>query len=792
MKSSKYKRPFFHKLFRQVPSSPTTGFDADNIDLYRKCRILFTEVITSVVGRELIAELTDSEARTMAIFLRKLLDNQTALSEQERKDTLHTLSVLAKSAQLELELESVQCDFSQPISVDDSGCVYKGKYDNQLVRVQAIRVHRQDVSPKSTLKAHAGELAIRTYLSHPNILPFYGLYFTHESFLRVCIVSPWIEHGDLVQYLREFPDTSRISLLHDIISGLQYLHGLDIVHGDLKPRNIVVTRENRAMLAEFGLSRIVVTLASYASHLSTGTPAYLVPEMLLEDDDTPKKESDIWAFGCTCYEVLTGNVPFYQYRTASQLIRAFMAREAVCSKPEPIRWGSLEEQAWSKVEQCMEYDPDRRPTSEELLRSFTELNISDRRQPDVHSRKAIRSQQVSETSSKQSIVHYDKCCTLLMEIEGSSSSRRNLLGLRGEDAQAVADFLNKLLGDATLSQTKMKETLHLLARLVRSALVFPKSLFLQGARCELGHPVAEGGFGTIYKGTYKGQPVSFKAMRYSEDYRQNLKAQARELIFWAHLSHQNILPFLGIYHSTEKVQRICFISPWMENGDLVQYLQANPDIPRIPLLHDIINGLEYLHMFGIVHGDLKAKNVFISATQRGLLSDFGTVRLSETMTSTTTSMGTVHWQAPELFRDENSAPTKESDIWAFACTCYEVSTGLIPFHEYKPWQLIAAFVQGKVIPEKPQAASLSNWDEFDSYVWPLALSCWKYAPESRPTATQLLDSIVKFNIADNRPKMELEATIPRSDTNIDYDHVYRVLRQVQSNSATKEETADKE
>ncbi|KAJ3551572.1 hypothetical protein NP233_g13059 [Leucocoprinus birnbaumii] len=344
--------------------------------------------------------------------------------------------------------------------------------------------------------------------------------------------------------------------------------------------------------------------------------------------------------------------------------------------------------------------------------------------------------------------------------------------------------MSKLLDERDhVSLRERRHIFHLLSKLAKSAQVFPRSLEITGVQCDLTAPLTEGGFGYIYKGEYKGEAICVKAARLYERgvNTQTLKAHAGELIIWAHVSHPNILSFRGIFLSDEKIPRICIVSPWMENGDLVHYLKKYPESNRLPLVYDIASGLQYLHEHGIVHADLKAKNVLVSGTKRAMLADFGVSLISMTMATTTInpSVGTANWMAPELFIVDNSFANQESDIWAFGCTCYEISSGMMPFHQYKKApQLINAFMKGVATLLKPEPSN--EWDGSKEQIWLLAQKCCVAAPDIRPKVETILASITSWD-------MPREDSIPtntpinakKRHTGPDYDHVLAILKRIQ-------------
>ncbi|KAJ6483003.1 kinase-like domain-containing protein, partial [Mycena vulgaris] len=247
--------------------------------------------------------------------------------------------------------------------------------------------------------------------------------------------------------------------------------------------------------------------------------------------------------------------------------------------------------------------------------------------------------------------------------------------------------------------------------------------------------VAGGAFGDISKGLLEGQIVSVKIIRIFEQRQieRILKYIGREALIWRQLSHPNLLPFLGLYQLSSSPMP-CLVSPWMENGDLGIFLQNHPpDTDHTSLILDIALGLEYLHSEHIVHGDLKGNNILITPSRRACIADFG---LSSVVSSRETSSsdssirgGTLRWQAPELILGE-SLNHFESDVYAFACVCYEILSGKVPFYDLFPEVAVALKVIEGARPTQPHP-----WRDNNVYngIWKIMQDCWKKEPDARPT-----------------------------------------------------------
>ncbi|KAJ8080045.1 hypothetical protein PM082_016872 [Marasmius tenuissimus] len=177
----------------------------------------------------------------------------------------------------------------------------------------------------------------------------------------------------------------------------------------------------------------------------------------------------------------------------------------------------------------------------------------------------------------------------------------------------------------------------------------------------------------------------------------------------------------------------------MEHGNMVEYLKGTPreSIDHLALVLDIASGLSHLHVKKIVHADLKGVNVLITASGRACICDFGLSLIADSQaiglsSSTSRAAGTLRWMAPELLA-ENVTATKESDIYAFACVCYEILTGLPPFHECKNDGAVIIQVSLGKRPSRP-----GNLSKSLIVVWNLMKMCWQENPSLRPSASTIL------------------------------------------------------
>lgn len=191
----------------------------------------------------------------------------------------------------------------------------------------------------------------------------------------------------------------------------------------------------------------------------------------------------------------------------------------------------------------------------------------------------------------------------------------------------------------------------------------------------VGETIGAGGFGRVCACKLKGQAEEIYAIKYM-DSKLSEKDQERfrrEILTLSKLNHQNIIKIVASNLSSD--QRF-FIMPRYEQS-LHQKLQTRNICKDevISIVNSILNGLEYAHSEGVIHRDLKPENILLNGPQDVVISDFGlccTIDDSASrLTSTSNSMGTLRYMAPEMFIDAKNAD-KRSDIFSLGRVLEEI------------------------------------------------------------------------------------------------------------------------
>ncbi|KDQ17704.1 hypothetical protein BOTBODRAFT_580817 [Botryobasidium botryosum FD-172 SS1] len=218
------------------------------------------------------------------------------------------------------------------------------------------------------------EATLWAKLRHPRILRFIGLYTLDRD---TYMVSPYMENGHATAYVAKQPDLNCLKLLSQIAEGLEYLHDMDVVHGDLRGPNILISASGDACIADFGLSRVLADfnpqLFSTLWH-TAGNPRWLAPELLVEYDVKSRgplrtKETDVFSFGRVIVELTTACAPFAELTDRSVQVKVQPGVSVNPMRPlgEAVLARGLDDDMWELAQDCWSLDPALRPTATEVL-----------------------------------------------------------------------------------------------------------------------------------------------------------------------------------------------------------------------------------------------------------------------------------------------------------------------------------------------------------------------------------------------------------------------------------------
>lgn len=263
------------------------------------------------------------------------------------------------------------------------GEVIKGKYRGQDVAVK--RMHLKQLTKKET-QSFVNEMNILAKLGrHVNLVKLIG--YTLEP---PCIVMEFVELGSLEQILHYCKDpkieakittgNNKKRVLLGIVDGMRQVHAVGIVHGDLKPANILLLNDFTAKIADFGLAKLRgKTSSSIASindgeNIVGGTGAYMAPE-LLNSSSCPEFSCDVYSFGVLLNEVIQEEQPFedqvqnFHGRGAfGAANHARLGNRPFINSKTPISLQALIKKCWDKV-------PEIRPTFDRILPALRDLDI---------------------------------------------------------------------------------------------------------------------------------------------------------------------------------------------------------------------------------------------------------------------------------------------------------------------------------------------------------------------------------------------------------------------------------
>ncbi|XP_006249547.1 kinase suppressor of Ras 2 isoform X2 [Rattus norvegicus] len=291
-----------------------------------------------------------------------------------------------------------------------------------------------------------------------------------------------------------------------------------------------------------------------------------------------------------------------------------------------------------------------------------------------------------------------------------------------------------------------------------SARSFPRkasqtSIFLQEwdipfEQLEIGELIGKGRFGQVYHGRWHGE-VAIRLIDIERDNEDQLKAFKREVMAYRQTRHENVVLFMGACMSPPHLAIITSLCKGRTLYSVVRDAKIVLDVNKTrQIAQEIVKGMGYLHAKGILHKDLKSKNVFydngkVVITDFGLFSISGVLQAGRRDDKLRIQNGWLCHLAPEIIRqlspdtEEDKLPfSKHSDVFALGTIWYELHAREWPFKtqpaEAIIWQMGAGM--------KPNLSQIGMGKEISD----ILLFCWAFEQEERPTFTKLMDMLEKL------------------------------------------------
>ncbi|KAJ7640158.1 hypothetical protein B0H17DRAFT_1023203 [Mycena rosella] len=263
------------------------------------------------------------------------------------------------------------------------GRIAQGRWRNSLVIVKVL-----------SKQAEAGALHERgqlwTSLHHPNVLQMFGISPLDADPLYV--VTQFQTNGNVMRFLQQNPHADRAKIVSDIACGMQYIHANSVVHGNLKPVNVLISADGSACISDCGMIE-VQTSGSHGHR-------YFSPEAW---KGTVSRPSDVFAWAMTALEIFTSKAP-WGILSEKQIFRLVVRQDSRPDRPDEDF--GITDHIWGIMEECWHRESRLRPTFD-ILVQLLQNNVGRRIQPDSRSSSSLsipRVQVISEPVDNQHLL----------------------------------------------------------------------------------------------------------------------------------------------------------------------------------------------------------------------------------------------------------------------------------------------------------------------------------------------------------------------------------------------------
>ena len=218
-------------------------------------------------------------------------------------------------------------------------------------------------------------------IKHPNLLQYIGHALTKErGEWNLLVLLEYIDGNNLGQILYDqnlkqklnVTQSAKTRILMRLALALAHLHDSQrqIVHGDVKPTNVMISRFKKVKLCDMGMTKIkhYSMLFFQRSLIAHGSPAYMAPEQLMEGKE-PSTHTDVYAFGLTMYEVLYED-PICEEENLEDLMKRLRSEDI----PAKLK-KKQDDLHYSLMQQCLQREPSSRPDAQQIVSRITAISL---------------------------------------------------------------------------------------------------------------------------------------------------------------------------------------------------------------------------------------------------------------------------------------------------------------------------------------------------------------------------------------------------------------------------------
>lgn len=261
-------------------------------------------IYSSNLGNSCLGEYSYSKQNSLSLSITTVDDKNYSSMKSDENNMSST------SRKMRSTVKKGQWTLGSRIGQGAFGVVHVGmnKLNGTLMAVKTIVIPSENRQVQEDIRR---EIEFMRSFEHKNIVKYLGCEMDKEKKV-LHIFQEWVPGGSIASLLRKFgpfPLSVIRSYLHQILTGLQYLHSKHILHRDIKGGNVLVNDDGVVKLADFGASKSMECLEEDRLENMTmcGTPYFMAPEVFEENYGT---KADVWACACVAYQMCTTNPPW--------------------------------------------------------------------------------------------------------------------------------------------------------------------------------------------------------------------------------------------------------------------------------------------------------------------------------------------------------------------------------------------------------------------------------------------------------------------------------------------------